>query len=49
LAAALKHISIGREATARAAKLALGTRVRVAQAKLSAPNRSVVLTGELKP
>ena len=48
-AAAWKHLSIRREAVARAAELAQGVRVRVAAAKLSAPARSVVLTGELKP
>jgi RND family efflux transporter MFP subunit len=47
--AALKHYSLRRETTARAAELAQGVRVRVAVAAMSAPARSVVLTGELKP
>jgi RND family efflux transporter MFP subunit len=49
LAAALKHFSVSRETSSRAAELAAGSRVRVAVAVLSAPARSVVLTGELKP
>ena len=49
LAAAFKQVSFRREATARAAESAQGVRVRVATAALSAPARSVVLTGELKP
>ncbi|HEX4046527.1 MAG TPA: efflux RND transporter periplasmic adaptor subunit [Elusimicrobiota bacterium] len=49
LAAALKHFSLRRETTARAAELARGTRVRVAAAAMSVPERSLVLTGELKP
>jgi RND family efflux transporter MFP subunit len=49
LSAAWKHFSVRREAADRATELALGTRVRVAEAKLSAAERSVVLTGELKP
>jgi RND family efflux transporter MFP subunit len=49
LSAVLKHLSVRREAAARAAELAQGVRVRVAQARMSASTRSVVLTGELKP
>jgi RND family efflux transporter MFP subunit len=49
LAAVLKHFSVRREAAARATELAQGVRVRVAQARMSSPARSVVLTGELKP
>ena len=48
-AAVWKHWSVRREASARATVLAQGIRVRTATAKLSAPERSVVLTGELKP
>jgi RND family efflux transporter MFP subunit len=49
VSAALKHFSLRRETTARAAELAQGTHVRVATAAMSAPARSIVLTGELKP
>jgi RND family efflux transporter MFP subunit len=48
-AAGWKHLSLRREASLRAAELAQGARVRVATAAMSAPERSVVLTGELKP
>jgi len=47
--AACKRLSVAREAQAREAELAAGPRVRVAAAKLSAPERTVVLIGELKP
>jgi RND family efflux transporter MFP subunit len=47
--AAWKHLSFRREGLARAAELSHGVRVRVAEASLSAAQRSVVLTGELKP
>ena len=49
LAAGWKYVSMRREAGARAAELGRGVRVRVASAKMSAAERSVVLTGELKP
>jgi RND family efflux transporter MFP subunit len=49
LAAALKYFSVRREAAARAAELAQGVRVRVAEVRMSSPTRSVILTGELKP
>jgi RND family efflux transporter MFP subunit len=48
-AAGWKHVSVRREARARAVEMSQGVRVRVAEAKMSAPERSVVLTGELKP
>ncbi|MFI5360889.1 MAG: efflux RND transporter periplasmic adaptor subunit [Elusimicrobiota bacterium] len=49
VSAGVKHVSLRREAAARAAESSQGARVRVAEAVLSAPARSVVLTGELKP
>src|ERR1700722_15125008 len=47
--AAAKHLSVAREAHAREADLARGTRVRTAAAAMSPSDRPVVLTGELKP
>lgn len=47
--ATAQRFSIVRETRARETELARGVRVRVAFAKLSAPERSVVLVGELKP
>jgi RND family efflux transporter MFP subunit len=49
LAAGGKKLSVAREARARAAELKLGPRVRVAEVRMSSPERSVSLTGELKP
>ncbi len=49
LSAACKRLSVAREAQARELELAAGTRVRVAAAKLSAPERTVSLISELKP
>lgn len=48
-AAGWKKLSVAHEARARAAEQLLGPRVRVAEARMSSPARSVVLTGELKP
>jgi len=47
--AACKKLSVAREAQARETDLAAGPRVRVAEAKMSAPERTVNLISELKP
>jgi RND family efflux transporter MFP subunit len=49
VSAACKRLSVAREAQAREIELAAGPRVRVAAARLSAPERVVNLISELKP